>query len=299
MRYLLCYPNGYTLGSTKCLHIVVCIAGADCDFSGIVECFRQARGCLPFLLVVPCTFSNTNHLCTDVLAKYRSLYSTEVIRDAEGKGWLPNVRRRLDWDEAGVLAVLKDLEETAGVDSRFFITGFSGGGLLVYRMVLRHPERIAAAVAVCANFNFWGHGYSSARGSVADRTVPIQLVLGQHDPLRAARYGGRLYPSSPVALLGSACVMAVVVWVSARRARRRLWLSGLSMALIVGILWAGRYSGNEFQTDLAARLLADLGYTNVRRIVLPGLGHDPAPHFVLRTFAKVESEDLRRRPAKE
>jgi pimeloyl-ACP methyl ester carboxylesterase len=291
MRYHLALPAGYTHAAGKRWPVLVCVCGADADFAGLAERFRHARGRLPYLLVVPCTFSSTNRIAGGLLDHYRRLYPGEVIRDAGGDGWVPDLTRRLAWDEAGLLAVLDDLEQTFGTERRVYLTGFSAGGLLAYRMIVRYPDRLAAAVTVCPNFNFWNHGYNSGPASAEDRAVPIRLILGERDPLRRARLGGRFYPTSSLALLGVIGVAAGVVclvW-RRRRSRRRAFTPALLGGAVVGLLAAGRWSGNEAQTDFAARLLADLGYTDVQRTKIEGLGHDPAPEYVLTTCEEIRT----------
>jgi hypothetical protein len=56
MRYHLALPDGDTHDAGKRWPVLV--RGADADFAGLVERFRQACGPRPFLLLVPCTFSN-------------------------------------------------------------------------------------------------------------------------------------------------------------------------------------------------------------------------------------------------
>jgi hypothetical protein len=291
MRYHLALPDGHTHAAGKRWPVLVCVSGADADFAGLVERFRVARGSLPYVLVAPCTFSSTNRIGGELLAHYRHLYPEEVIRDAGGEGWLRDVPRRLDWDEAGLLAILQDLEETCGAQRRVYLTGFSAGGLLVYRMIVRHPDRLAAAVAVCPNFNFWNHDYGKGRAVLEDRAVPIRLVLGERDPLRHARVGGPFYPASLLALLGVGCGIVGLVWIVWRRtqSRRRTVRAALLGGALVGLLIVGRWSGNEAQTDSAARLLADLGFTNVSRTTVEGLGHDPAPDYVVKAFEALRS----------
>jgi predicted esterase len=291
MRYYLALPDNYQNGDGRRWPVLVCLPGADADGAGLLERFRRARRDLPFVLVAPCTFANVNRLGGELLSRYRALYSGEVIRDAGGEGWLPDVRRRLDWDEAGLLAVLSDLEATCGAERRIYLTGFSGGGHLVYRMVVRHPDRLAGAVAVCANFNFWDHGYRTGPPHPEDRAVPVHLVLGENDPLRHARYGGPFFPTSPAAVLGVAGVTVGIlglIW-KKTRSRRGGVLAALLGVAVVAVLVVGRLSGNETQTDLAARMLADLGYTEIRRTTLPHLAHDPAPDHVLKTVLEIRA----------
>src|SRR5205823_5086326 len=109
MRYYLSLPKGYRRSRAQRWPVLVCLAGADSDFRGLLERYRGARGGLPVLLVCPCTFSNTNGLRGARLALYSGLYPPGVIDSSGGRGLLPDLRARLDWDEEGVLALLDHL----------------------------------------------------------------------------------------------------------------------------------------------------------------------------------------------
>jgi poly(3-hydroxybutyrate) depolymerase len=233
------------------------------------------------LTVAPCTFSNANVIRGDALARYRRLYSEDVIGAAGGEGLVPAVGARLDWDEAGLLAILDDLQDCYDAEPRAFLAAFSGGGLAGYRMVFRHPDRLEAAALVAANFNFWGHGYRGTPGPPpADaRRLPVYVLSCERDPLRPARTGPYTLP----ALSGLGLASAAVCW---RRAwGRRRWaglaaVGGITAALGVAAHW----SGNGTQAEAAAALLEELGYAGVRRELLPGVGHEPAAGEVLGRF---------------
>jgi hypothetical protein len=253
----------------------------------MVERYRSALGSRPFLIVSPCTFSNANGLRGEVLDRYGALYTEGEIRHAGGQGLIPDVKRRLDWDEAGLLAILEDLRATFPVAPRVHLTGFSGGGLLVYRMIIRHPGLLAVAVPVCPNFNPWGHGYRDEPGPPPlAAALPVHVMLGADDPLRWYRLGGDFLPSPPRAMGLVICWGALLAGLEWKRAKRRPRVAAivlLGLALL-GAVEAGRWSGNEGQTDAALRLLHDLGYTNLSRSTEPGLGHDPAPERVVRVI---------------
>jgi pimeloyl-ACP methyl ester carboxylesterase len=285
IRYYLSVPDGEPPTVGRRLPVLVCVAGADSDFRATAERYSRARGGLPFLVVSPCTISSTNLLRGETLERYRRLYPEEVLREAGGIGLLPDVHRRLAWDEAGLLAILADLKRGEGGEHRVFLTGFSGGGLLVFRMIARHPDRLVGAAAVCPNFNFWDHGYDRPP-SPADRGVPVRVITGGRDPLRHYRVGGAFLPAPGVALSVVGCgtvAAACFVWPRTRRVRPVAGVLAAGVLLLLFIL-VGRWSGNETQADCAARLLRDLGYTHVERTTIPDLGHDPAARQVLTGF---------------
>jgi predicted esterase len=286
IRYYLSLPQGQPQS------VLVCVAGADADFAGLVEKYRRARGNRPFLIVAPCTFSNTNRLRGQTLARYRRLYSEEEIRRAGGQGLIPDVNRRLDWDEEGLLAFLEDLRTTLGTAPRIYLTGFSGGGLLVWRMIVRHPDQLALAVPVCPNFNCWGHGYCHWPPSRSAAALPVHVILGEKDSLRWYRYGGEFLPRPGRAVVLIGGLGALLGFLACRRRKRRHVAAIAVLGLVlISAVEVGRWTGNEAQTDAAVRLLRDLGYTNVRRSTEPGVWHEPAPGHVVRVIDEALPSD--------
>lgn len=77
------------------------------------------------LILVPCVFSDANTLRGDTLVRYSRLYPDDVIRAAGGEGLLPAIGARLDWDEAGLLAILDDLTSTFDAEPIAFLTAFA------------------------------------------------------------------------------------------------------------------------------------------------------------------------------
>jgi hypothetical protein len=285
MRYFISLPEGYRPEGAGRWPVLICVTGCDCDFRGLLEKYRQARGGRPFLLVAPCTFSNTNAIEGWLWDHYRRLYPAEVIRQAE--------RSQLDWDEAGLLAVIDDLQRLYGGEGRVYLTGFSGGGLLTYRMLVKHPARLAGAVAVCGNF----FGESAAPGdgpSQRDSGIPVRLLEGGLDPHGYYFLGGHLLPPLPL-LLGLAVAGGVAagafVWRRTGRARGVVIVAALGTVL-AGLAVVNRWVGIDLQGRAAMRLLADLGYTDVRRDTIPTMGHEPAPEQVLRALPQLTAADM-------
>jgi hypothetical protein len=165
-----------------------------------------------------------------------------------------------------------------------FLTGFSGGGSLVYRMVVRHPDRLAAAMPVCANFIFWNHGYrNEGNRSAEDRDDPVRVINGSRDAHGRYFIGGLLLPSLPWALGLVICggtAASYGVWRRTRKPRRTATVAAGTVLLLVLIV-VNRWAGIEVQTESAVQLLGDLGYTNVERTTIPDMGHEPAPERVV------------------
>jgi pimeloyl-ACP methyl ester carboxylesterase len=286
IRYYLSLPEGYERCPGRRWPVLLCLDGAASNFAELARRFVHERRSRPFLVVVPCTFSNTTMITGPTREAYRRLYPEEVIRAAEGSGWLPDLRTRLAWDEAGVLALLDELAGEYDAEPRAHLTAFSGGGPLAYHLICRHPDRLAGAALVCANFHFWAWDYRSQRDrpSPEERDFRIRILLGEKDDLRHARFLGGLvaWPWLTFAGLAVGCLLAGL-W-SLRRGKpwpRILGVALLRLALVAGVLVLARESGNEVQSTYAERLLTDLEYPNVRREVVPRLAHEPAPKLVL------------------
>ncbi|MGH7162219.1 MAG: alpha/beta hydrolase-fold protein, partial [Planctomycetota bacterium] len=126
--------------------VLVAVDGAGSDFLGAARRFAQGRGSRRLLVLAPCSFSNTNEIDK---AKY-SFYDDAAIE--EGK------KDRIEFDLAGLLALLQTLRERYGADGKIGITGFSGGGNLCYGMTARHPGQVLFAAPACANFAGMGFG---------------------------------------------------------------------------------------------------------------------------------------------
>jgi len=225
MRYFLSLPKAWRPDSGRTWPVLVAVEGAGSGFRGMARGYARARGDLPFIVVTPCSFANTNAIEGKKLEKYQGWYDAETIAAAE--------RDRFGWDEAGLLAVLEEVAARFDGAERAFVTGFSGGGNLTYLMIFRHPDRVAGAAPACANFSRSGYARLKGEHPPEALDLPIHILTGADDPHREHTHGD---PNQP---------------------------------------------GIEPQTDLAERLLAELGYPNVRRTLVPGLGHSPARGRVL------------------
>lgn len=294
IRYYLSLPKDYSRQDGKRWPTLVCITGAGDDFRAAAERFRRARGDRPFLVVCPCTFSSNNLLQGRTLDRYRQLYAPEVIQGAAGDGWFPDLRARLSWDEEGLCAILADLEVDQDAAPRIHLTGFSAGGLLTYHMILNRPERLAAAVLVCANFNFWDHDGPPPRSSPeAAHVVSVTVVEGGRDPLRSYRFGGAFLPSLPLTLGLLGCAVAAVVYLLWRRKRRATAVTLAFLGLVLaGLHVVNHGAGNEVQAAAAVDLLRNSGFSRVKHCVVADLCHDPAPELGF----KILTPDLLNRP---
>jgi predicted esterase len=279
IRYYLSLPPAYRPG--RRWPVLVCADCAGSNFRSLAEHFRKERGRLPCLLVVPCTFSNTNAITGAMRAKYRRLYPDDLIDHVRGPSCAD-----LDWDEAGLLAILRDLHRDYDTEERFYITGFSGGGLLAYRMIFKHPDLLAGAAPECANFFHPEYRSLKGRFSPADLNFPVHLIQGEEDHNRASTKASQFF-STPLQELGLTTIAGVLAGGLLGWWTGRWWPVGIVAVLTLGVL-AGfiglRRTGLDAQTDTAAELLRYLGYPNVKRTLVSGMGHEGRPGPVFDTF---------------
>jgi dienelactone hydrolase len=200
-------PKGWKKGER--LPVLVTVEGAGCGFLGRARDAAGTRGSRGFLVLAPCSLSNTNALEE---AKY-PWYSKEQL-DEGG-------RDRIRFDVEGLLALLEVLQQRYGAGDRFAITGFSGGGNLCYAMTVLHQERVIASVPACANFT--GAGFADAQQ--VEGGPPVRILTGEKDEHRDFTFGNKDMP------------------------------------------------GIEPQTDNAMKALEGLGFKDVTREMLKGVGH--------------------------
>lgn len=104
---------------------------------------------------------NKRHLGNSVgeIVKYGSAKEPFFLLAPQSRGWWVGVHWNLDShvmpekptrNLAAVVALLEQIEKTHPVDpKRIYVTGLSMGGLGVWDIISRHPEKFAAAVPVC------------------------------------------------------------------------------------------------------------------------------------------------------
>ncbi len=186
IKYYFSLPKDFRRKKDRKWPVLICVDGAGSNFKGMADGYRNKRGNLPYMVVSPCTFANTNKVEGNMLEKYRKLYTDEVISKGN--------TQRIDWDEAGILAIIKDLQAEYDAESRVYITGFSGGGNATYMMVFKHPDLLNGAAPACGNFS--SHGYAGLKDkfSKEDRNFPIHMITGEKDPHREHTHGNKLIP---------------------------------------------------------------------------------------------------------
>ena len=199
-------PKGWT-AKGEC-PVLVTVDRAGANFLGSARAFRDARGSRKFMVLAPCSFSNTNELKTETYP----FYAPSLLAEWDGK--------RLDFDVPGLEAILKTLKERYGAADKVAITGFSGGGNLCYAWTMRHPERVLCSAPACANFNA---GIPGDAAPVTGGGPPVHQFTGEKDEYREEVHGQK--------------------------------------------------PGIEGQADGAQEAFTKLGFTHVKRTMLPGVGH--------------------------
>jgi dienelactone hydrolase len=161
MQYLVSRPEG----QAEPRAIVIAIDGSDRQFYGFHAAFVRARRDLPFVLVTPFVLSNGGHP-----SRSSYPYSDAVFEAGEADP--------LQFDTAGVIAIISDMRTRFNPTLPVYLTGFSAGAHLAWSFVLTHPDRLAGAAMASANFA--GRGIAEASSRVTDG-VPVRGFVGKAD----------------------------------------------------------------------------------------------------------------------
>lgn len=202
-------PKGWS--RKKKYPVLITVDGAGSNFLGSGRRFATTRGSRKYIVLAPCTLSNTNQL----LPKKYPYYTEQLLQENNGN--------RIAFDLAGVEKLLDFIDAHLGGNGKIAVTGFSGGGNVCYAMTVVHPERVLFSAPACANFS--GMGFNRA-AKPDDGGPPIRIFTGEKDP-------------------------------------HRVWTHGK----------VGGVPGIDPQTDRAVETLKGLGYTNLTRTMLKGVGH--------------------------
>lgn len=170
MRYFVSLPAGWNAQRTWPL--VVVIPDAFREFQETAQEFSNARGSLPFVIVVPLVLSGGG---TAQQHKTDFDYSDSAWRVAAKAG---NCR----FDEDGLSAVLEDVRTLYNTESQFFITGWEAGAHVAIAQLFQHPERIRAVAVVTPNFIGRCVTPATRRLASAESVVPVRVLHGENDP---------------------------------------------------------------------------------------------------------------------
>lgn len=143
MQYYLSLPRDWS--NAREWPVVIAVAGSDHRWENHLKIFADARDAhrYPFILVSPVILTNGGgDLRTNRHYNYDE--STFALVDHEG---------RCAFDFDGLAAILADVRKTYRGSSKYFISGFSGGGPLAEAMAFFHPESLRGAAFSAANYN--------------------------------------------------------------------------------------------------------------------------------------------------
>ncbi len=171
MCYYLSLPHGWN--DRRKWPILVAVEGAGCDWACIYNAYIKVRGDLPFIIVVPQTFSNTNELL-----KRNYDYPSDLVDKYNTGGFMGSERKHFDME--GLLNIIDDVVKKWQGEEKFYITGHSGGGHLVWSMVFCHPDKLNMASPCCANFLITP---TVAPGFQFEKeNLPVRAFQGEKDP---------------------------------------------------------------------------------------------------------------------
>jgi dienelactone hydrolase len=165
-------PKGWS--RKKKYPVLITVDGAGSNFLGSGRRFATTRGSRKYIVLAPCTLSNTNEL----LPKKYPYYTEQLLQENNGN--------RIAFDLAGVEKLLAFVEEHLGGSGKIAVTGFSGGGNVCYAMTVVHPGQVLFSAPACANFS--GMGFDRAK-KPDDGGPPIRILTGDKDPHREWTHG--------------------------------------------------------------------------------------------------------------
>jgi poly(3-hydroxybutyrate) depolymerase len=146
VQYYLSLPRTWNERATW--PILVTIDGSGHKFQQNIDAFVKARGARPFVIVTPFVSSNGNDPA----------------------------------DLKAVLEIVDEVRKAAHGQPKFFITGFSAGGHLMWQMVLQHPELLAGAAPAAANFRY--RGIEEISKAPERIKLPIHAFQGDKDEVK-------------------------------------------------------------------------------------------------------------------
>jgi predicted esterase len=154
--------------------VLVAVEGAGANYLGFAQGHAAARGARRYAVLAPCSLSSTNELKPATFP----FYAPALLEEWNS--------RRVEFDLAGLEAILTALEARYGLAKKVAITGFSGGGNLCYTLTMQRPSRVWASVPACANFQ---PGLAQGAEPVEGGGPPVWIVTGEKDEHRDHVFG--------------------------------------------------------------------------------------------------------------
>jgi dienelactone hydrolase len=165
MRYHVALPHGWKADRTW--PVLVVIPDAARQFTGNLDQFARARGDRPYILVAPEVLS-----CGGARSRLPELYTYTAAEWDSLQGG-----DDFAFEDAGLAAVLADVQRAWRGEPRAFLTGWEAGGHTVWAQVFRHPERWRGVAPVSPNYQQRGVTEASISRARERTSLPIQPFL--------------------------------------------------------------------------------------------------------------------------
>jgi dienelactone hydrolase len=164
MRYHLALPSGWTADHRW--PVLVAIPDANRDFEANLARFVRARGDRPYILVAPEVLS-----CGGGKSRTPERYSyPRAVWDSLQGG------DDFAFEDAGLAAVLADVQRQWRGEPTAFLTGWEAGGHTVWAQALRHPERWRGVAPVTPNYQRRGVDSTTVSRAPERTGLPIQVL---------------------------------------------------------------------------------------------------------------------------
>jgi dienelactone hydrolase len=162
MRYHLVLPAGWEAG--RSWPVLVVIPDAARDFQANLMKFAAVRGERPYILVAPEVLS-----CGGARSRTPDRYSyTRAEWDSLQRG------NDFAFEDAGLGAVLADVQRQWNGEPKAFLTGWEAGGHTVWAQAFRHPERWRGVAPVTTNYQRRGLDPTEFSSAPERTSLPIQ-----------------------------------------------------------------------------------------------------------------------------
>jgi dienelactone hydrolase len=180
MQYYVSLPENWS--KDKRWPVVVAVEDASKQFKQNTLRFAEARGSLPFIIVVPVNVTLGNQGMKDP-AIYP--YTTDTWNYIDKVG-------TCNFDLEGFRNIIRDVRENFSGEEKVFMTGFEAGAHLTWAITFQHPELLRAAVIVAGNYRGRCMENSSSFSNDPSRIdLPVTSFTGSLDTL--ATRGGVFY----------------------------------------------------------------------------------------------------------
>jgi hypothetical protein len=162
MHYHLALPSGWA--HDRDWPLLVVIPDASRDFEANLARFVRARGDRPYILVAPEVLS-----CGGARSRTRDHYSYTAAEWDSLQGG-----DDFAFEDAGLAAVLADVQRRWRGEPRAFLTGWEAGGHTIWAQAFRHPERWRGVAPVTTNYQRRGVTAASFSRARERASLPIQ-----------------------------------------------------------------------------------------------------------------------------